>query len=236
MRRDTRLQQSGGDQLLRSVIASPELVAVLSDARQRRVLSLLLNRSGSIVVRDIAVHLAARAADTSPSNVPKSTVNDVLIDLHHRCLPKLEAKGLIECSPAGTVEVGERLLEAQDAPIREFDAPRFPSWEELAALFENPRRWHAALILSRRRQPIPLEALAAELRAEWQSASTAGGVEDDHSLRVKLHHVDLPRLADEGLIDYDADERTIAVNDSTRALGHWADIVLTAESNFDASA
>lgn len=233
---DTRLHQSGDDQFLRSVTASPELLAVLSDARERRVLSLLVNRSGSIVVRDIAVQLAARAADTSPSKVPKSTVRDVLIDLHHRCLPKLEASGLIECSPAGTVEVGARLLEAQDHSVCECDAPKVPSWEALAALFERPRLRHAALILSRRRQPVTLDELAAELRAEWQSASTSVGDEDDHSLRVKLHHVDLPRLAEEGLIDYDDTERTIAVNDSLRALGHWADIVLTAESNFDASA
>lgn len=236
MRRDTRLQHSGGDQLLRSVIACPDLLPVLSDARERRVLSLLLNRSGSIVVRDIAVDLAARAADTSPSTVPNSTVRDVMIDLHHRCLPMLEAEGLIDCSPTGTVEVGERLRDAQDAPVWEGDRPRLPSWEELAVLFESPRRWRAALVLSRRRQPVTLDALAAELRAEWESAATAGGGEDDHPLRVKLHHVDLPKLAEEGLIDYDDDDRTIAVNDSTRALRHWADIVLTARSNFDASA
>lgn len=221
---DTRLRQDGGDRLFRLVVASPELLPVLSDARQRRVLALLLDSSGSMPVRDIAVHLVARGADTSPSMAPESTVRDVMVDLHHRCLPKLEARGLIECGPAGTVEVGQRLLEAEDAPAPAGDAPRLPSWEELAALAERPRRWHAAQILSQRRQPTTLDALASELGDEWEPASADGGV-DDQSLRVTLHHVDLPKLADAGLIDYDDTDLTIAVNDSLRAVRHWADIV-----------
>lgn len=226
MSSDTRPPAGGDARLLRSVIACPDLWPVVADTRHRHVLSAVLNRSGSIVVRDLAVGLAAREADASPSNLPESAVQDALIDLHHRCLPKLEAEGLIKRRPAGTVEADDRLHEEVEVSLPDRCGPEVPSWDELAALFDSPRRWHAVLVSAERGRPVSLDELATELADVRRSGSAPG---EDERLRTKLHHVDLPRLSDVGLVDYDAAERTVVATDSGKALRHWSEIGAHAE-------
>lgn len=222
MSSDTRPPEGGDDQLLRSVITCPDLWPVVADTRQRRVLSLVLDLTGSVVVRDIAVGLAAREADARPSTVPESAVRDVLIDLHHRCLPKLEAEGLIERRPAGIVEAGDRLLEEVEVEVSDRCGPEVPSWDELAALLDNPLRWQAILVSGHRGRPVSLAELASELTDATRSASAPG--DDEDRLRLMLHHVHLPRLSDVGLVDYDTAARTVVATDSGKALRHWVEI------------
>lgn len=218
------IRSSGGDErLLRSLMDCPELASVLPESRQRRVLSLLLEESGSLSVRDIAVQLAARSADASPSAVPEPDVREIAADLHHRCLPKLETQGLIERLSTGRVAPGRRLTGEVDVTPPALAASAIPSWEALAELFGDPRRRCVASIVAERRRPVGLEELADELTSGERSVSTPGG-DEDSEVPVALHHVDLPRLDDVGLIDYDSTDRTAAPDVPGGALRHWTEI------------
>lgn len=222
MNGDIRPSAGGDDRLLRSLLDCPEMASVLVEPRQRRVLSLLLDRSGSLSVRDIAVQLAARSADTPPSDVPEADVGEVVADLHHRCLPELETLELIERLPTGRVAAGERLTVDRGVAPPALGASEMPPWEAIAELFENPRRRRVASIVAERGRPVRLEELAGELSTGERSPSTS--VEDDETVRVSLHHVDLPRLDDVGLIDYDRTDRTVDATVPAGSLRHWTEI------------
>lgn len=199
------------------------MASVLVEPRQRCVLALLLDSSGTLSVRDIAVQLAARSADTPPSEVPEADVREVATDLHHRCLPELETLELIERLPTGRVAAGERLTVDRGVAPPALGGSEMPSWEAIAELFENPRRRRVASIVAERRRPIRLEELAGELSTRERSPSTAGENGDD-TIHVSLHHVDLPRLDDVGLIDYDRSDRTVDATVPAGSLRHWTEI------------
>lgn len=192
----------GGDGFL-------EQSSILDDSRQRCILSILLEHSHPMTGRDLAVQIAAREAGTTPSDVTEEDPDGIQTDLHHRCLPKLEAVGWIERRPEGIVaseslssgKADLSLLSLDDADVR---------WEQLAAVLARPHRKHLLSILVRKDPPLSLEELAVELAAYEHPRWTIDG--DEETLSVALHHVDLPTLEAVGLLRYDPDERTITRN------------------------
>lgn len=56
----------------------------------------------------------------------------------------------------------------------------------------------------------------ADQIAEWERDSEAVSASDDHRERVvvDLHHCQLPKLADAGLVEYDARSRTVRYRES----------------------
>jgi hypothetical protein len=86
-----------------------------------------------------------------------------------------------------------------------------------AALQTNPDRLFKTLQSTRRRlvlaelvernEPLALTALAESLVEALHDA------DDVHRVAVRLRHVDLPKLEAAGLVEYDHDERSVALTD-----------------------
>lgn len=71
-----------------------ELFDVLSEARRRRILSILTGRQ-SMDVKELANAVAARENDAAPATLSESTVHEVHVTLHHVHLPKLAEATLV---------------------------------------------------------------------------------------------------------------------------------------------
>lgn len=196
--------------------------STLVDPCQQRILSILLEHSRAMTDRDIALQLAARETDTPPSDVAETDLQRRLVDLHHRYVPKLEALGLIERHPEGIV-AAERLrsglTELLLSPGRDPDIRR----DTLTAVLARPRRQYILTTLAREDQPRGLDELAAELPAREQIPETTVESGAGLPLPVVLHHVDLPRLDEAGLIEYDRDEKTITPEPALATIVAWID-------------
>jgi DNA-binding transcriptional ArsR family regulator len=140
----------------------------------------------------------------------------VELDLHHRCLPKLEAVGWIERRPEGIVVDEPLRLGAESFSPPDLREPDHPDWDAVAVLLGDPRREAIASLVVGRRHRVAVDDLVAELRAA--TPAVRGDLpEDDRTLRIALHQIDLPQLATVGLLEYDRDGRTVARTD--RLLG-----------------
>jgi DNA-binding transcriptional ArsR family regulator len=158
--------------------------------------------------RDLAVRIGAREGGKSPTDVTEAGHRRIRLALHHHHLPKLETEGFIDCRPEGVVAT-ERLSSGNSVSTRpQPREPNHPSWDALAPLVGRPRRQRVVSILSEQAVPVTLQELAEKLATRERDAGTKDG-NDDYDPLVRLHHVDLPKLSDAGLIDYDSDRTTI---------------------------
>lgn len=206
---DLSLPPGDADPLVRS--------AILADPNQRRILSCLLAQFRPTTERDLAVQLAARETGHSPADVTEEACQQFLLHLQHQWLPKLDAAGWIERHPEGIVLAERRSFERLGASLPEIESSDLPSWEALAALLARPRRRDVVSTVASHRRPLSLDELATALTAsEYVSGTTASG--ETNRLPGTLHHVDLPKLDDVGLIEYDSDERTITRTSSLLTL------------------
>jgi DNA-binding transcriptional ArsR family regulator len=186
---------------------------IVGDLRQRRILSILLGRPRPITAERLGGRLVSEA------DGPAASADDrrpVALDLHHRCLPKLESVGWIERRPEGIVVDEPLRLGAENFSPPDLREPEHPDWDAVAVLLGDPRREAIASLVVGRRRHVAVDDLAAELRAAVPALRGALP-EDDRSLRIALHQVDLPQLATVGLVDYDRDAGTVARTD--RLLG-----------------
>jgi hypothetical protein len=92
------------------------------------------------------------------------------------------------------------------------------SIDELLALLDDPQRQHVIRCLHHAPTPAALDDLAACLvvstPAEADQEADPRAPFDHARARAALHHVHLPRLADAGLVEYDADDCAITATDS----------------------
>lgn len=200
--------------------------SILRDPRQRRILLLLLDSSQPLTERDLSVRLAAREEGVAPSDVTPDDRESIRVDLYHRCLPKLEANGWIERHPKG-IFAADPLPFGDDDPSFPglgLSDPDPPSEEVIAALLARPPRQDIVSVIASQSQQLTLRELATELDqgsyASWKPetngyASPALGL---------LHHVELPKLAEVGLIEYDSDEKTITRTPALVTLANRFDI------------
>lgn len=192
----------GGDPFL-------ELSSILDDARQRRILSILCDRSEPISDRELGFELAARKTGTEPADVSETDLGPVRIDLQHRCLPKLDAVGWIERHPDGIVAAESLPFGDEDSPLPDLQPSDERFWEAVGALLAHPHRQDLVSIIADRRSALTVEELASELGEYDRSSEQGARREDELGVLGRLHHLDLPRLAEAGLIEYDPDERTV---------------------------
>lgn len=191
------------------------LSTILSDVRQRRILSLLAEQSSTLTQRDLAVQLAARELERPPSQVPESERKSCEIALHHQKLPKLAAAGLIERTSAGISLVPwfPIDLEAYGVSVPPADAPEDPGWDLLAAVLKRPYRQHVVSMVAEATDPISLDTLASTLAEHDQFQLDAAGPEQDR-FSLWLHHVDLPKLDALGVLEYDYQAQTVTPSQS----------------------
>ncbi|WP_338740442.1 DUF7344 domain-containing protein [Haloplanus salilacus] len=174
--------------------------SILGAPRQRRILSILRDRGRPTTVDELRARLASDGSDASP-DATEADRRGLRTDLAHRCLPKLVAAGWIERRPEGYVVVDPLPLESERLSLPDLREPEHPSWDAASVLLARPHRQDVLSVVAGRSDGLTVSELATELRDR---------VDDrDRTLRTGLHHVDLPVLADVGLVAYDPDERTV---------------------------
>ena len=173
--------------------------SIVADPRQRRILAILRRQGEPIPTVELGTRLAA-------SDESAAAAEQVELDLRHRCLPKLESVGWVERRPAGVCPVDPLPLECRSfdtPPVRD---PDDPLWDVVGALLTRPYREAILSTVAARGDRLTVDSLAACLRDE----DAVTWADDDRTLALSLHHVDLPKLSEMGAVAYDRDERTVA--------------------------
>jgi hypothetical protein len=178
-----------------------ERSSILADRRQRRVLSILASVSRPVTVDELCHRLVVRDDDGDTAG---STLESIRTDLRHRCLPGLEGVGWLERGPDG-LRLDEPLFdESLPFSLPALGVPDDPIWDVVSALLARPYRTRLLAAVGERDGHITVEELAAALR---------GRGDGEQALRIALHHVDLPKLAAVGAVEYDRDGRVAAPTD-----------------------
>jgi DNA-binding transcriptional ArsR family regulator len=199
-----------------------EVLSALSDDRRRTVLGTLADRVTPVSELCLAVHVAAGEIDGSIADPTIEEVNRVHRDLQHRHLPKLDAAGLARWNrEGGTVTRTDHPLyslpEFETVVRRETDG-----WSEILANLADDCRREVLRVLEATPGSLSLEALTEDV-LEWADSECARRekqVDDDAAVRTnvrtRLYHVHLPKLAADGLIEWDPEAKT------ARYVGHPA--------------
>lgn len=94
----------------------------------------------------------------------------------------------------------------------------------------NDWRRRALFVLWTREEPMTLAGLADETVAERCDTSVDEvSAEQRKRAATSLHHVHLPKLADNGIVDYDPHGNTVELTASRRDLEPYVDLVREAE-------
>jgi hypothetical protein len=183
--------------------AALERSAILADPRQRRILSILASRARPTTVDDLGRRLAATERGDE-AVVDDADRRSIRLDLRNRCLPSLEAVGWIDRRSDG-IRLDDP-LSAVDLSPPSLQAPDDPAWPVVSALLARPSRRAILSVVVDHDGRLSLADLAAELRVRADVIRP----DDDRRLPIALHHVDLPKLAAIGVVEYDPDARTVA--------------------------
>jgi len=186
-----------------------DAASILGDIRYRRILSILLERSQPMSSRELSVQIAAREADALPATIPETESESVRMELEHRYLPKLERVGWVDRTPNGLTATVPRPAPENVLSLPTLREPEHPHWEPISALLARPYRIAVAALLANRQRPLPLEQLAEQLR-ESEQGSWEYSLPTRQRLSLRLYHVDLPKLEDAGLVEFDIAEQTVA--------------------------
>lgn len=168
-------------------------------------MAVVLERGRPIALGELAGAVDRRCEVTSgdgesPGLSPRAA-------LHHRHLPILVDADLVARTDRGVAPGDHRLLAAPGvdaATLRRTGA----DWEALGAIYGQPRRTVAVSVLADAAPPVPVPTLAQTVAAERVGDVDPGArLVDD--LAARFHHVDLPVLADAGVLTYDAGARRV---------------------------
>lgn len=91
--------------------------------------------------------------------------------------------------------------------------PRKEQYTRLLTVLTDEIDRRIVRTLCGRRGPIPEQALLERLESAVSESKSRVTESDEEFLRIRLHHVHLPRLADDGLIEWDRSARTVALAD-----------------------
>lgn len=172
---------------------TPTVADALRSPQRRYALAALLSGDDQMEPSTLLADVQAR-----------STVDEesLAVRLHHVHLPNLADAGLIDRS-GDTVSL-------TDHPL--FDCPGIDvealvdgdGWDALTAIASEPRRRYLLDVVDAADAPVPLEQLAALVGSRVENGP---GTEQLKSL---FHHVDLPRLAEIGVVTYNREEQMVA--------------------------
>jgi len=181
--------------------------SILADPRHRRILSILRSRSKPTTVDELGRRLATTDRDDAET-VTERALASIRIDLRHRCLPNLEAVGWIDRQPEGIRVDEARFVETVGLSPPELTASSDRAWNVVSALLARPYRRDVLSVVATHDDRLSVTDLAVELQ-ERQATRTDG----DEPLTLALHHVDLPKLAATGVIEYDPGRKSVRRTD-----------------------
>lgn len=177
----------------------------LADARQRRLLAIVRERSPSrISVSEAAARLADDAA-TSES-MTEDDRREVTTSLYHVHVPLLVEEGLLEHDSENDIVAATDHPAYDDPGLRNVLETAADSNEELDALFDAlaaERRLVALAVLADRDRSMDLETVAYEIATRETGGQATDDIVDD--VLVDLVHVHRPKLEAAGLIASEED-------------------------------
>ncbi|WP_449271851.1 DUF7344 domain-containing protein [Halostella litorea] len=193
----------GGDQ--------ETLSTVLGDLRYRRVLATLVNRSSPVPLQELTSHLTERESDGESTEIPGSDRHSIRIDLTHRILPKLEAAECIDRQSDGVIAADPLPTNSLGMSLPDLREPEHPLWEPISVLLSHPRRQELAECLVAAPGRISLGTLTTIL-TKRRLGPRPTSYNAKRTLRITLHHRDLPQLAAVDLVEYDQSAQRISPN------------------------
>ena len=211
------------------------LFRCLARSERRRVAGFVFEHAPDPLPQDeLATMLAAWVHEKSYGDVAGEERQRAAGKLRHVHLPSLAAAGLIEHDTENhTVSLAEHPA-FEDPGILEVigdDPPDSP--DSLDAFFRaiaEGRRRTALDALSHQFGSVHVETLARELAASGRDVRPSEMPDEDvESVLTSLLHVDLPHLSDAGLIEYDADDATVAYAGHPHLRVPWMHSVLRPE-------
>ncbi|OIB57721.1 DUF7344 domain-containing protein [Natrialba sp. SSL1] len=195
----------------------PERYDVLRHPRSVRILSLLTDaRDYTHTLSELTTALVERSgADVSTGQ----RRHEIRIDLVHHHLPRLDAHGLVDWSPAD----GERDTDATDGTVTLIEEP--PISPDILSLLVETGSGTEALLLDRLVHPVRLglleyienadESLSVDDLATALATTLSVGPTDAYEATIELHHNHLPALAEIGAIDYDREAGQVSPADAS---------------------
>lgn len=185
----------------------------------RAALTVLEERGGSIEVETLARAVATETTDEGLEGSPAPERGDYHLLLYHSTLPRLASLGLVDWDPeAGTAELADtssiRALGVDVASLDEEDAV---PWDALATVLATPRRKATVSVLAAGDE-LTIHGLAVAVAAEVGGVPPAERpAEEVTETAIALRHVDLPKLAEVGLIEEGWDDGPIVLRDDRLA-------------------
>ncbi|WP_436927816.1 DUF7344 domain-containing protein [Halosimplex amylolyticum] len=210
-----------------------DVFACVASEDRRRILGLLSERAPEpVTCEELATALAAPSDGRSPEEVTGEQRRQALVTLRHAHLPKLAAANLVERDDE-TVALTDHPAFRDPGLLEVLQGETTADPESLDALFRaitDGRRRAVLDVLSHQFGPIRLETLAREIGAYGRDVNESDvATEDVERVLGRLHHVDLPRLSDAGVVTYDADEQTVAYDGHPQLRVPWMHSVLQPE-------
>lgn len=204
---------TGGPTPFPPVERSETLRAIVSGER-RRLLSVLLDRTGPVPESDLADALRSRQG--ADRDVPPDEPRDELLRLRHAHLPALVDAGLVSWSRTeGTVALTDH-PGLRDPLVRRFVDLRASAWEDVIDALADPQRRAVVAALDDAGGALSEASLVREVVGRVPDRSVPA-----HDVEVALRHVHLPKLVDASLVEYLPEEGTVRSRDHPVLDGQW---------------
>ncbi|UPV74664.1 hypothetical protein M0R89_01005 [Halorussus limi] len=190
----------------------------LGNRHCRVLLRYLADSDESLVVDDLVDLLAN---DDTASDVTPTDEDRLRARLHHNYLPKLDDTDLVEYDADGGLVTycDDGRFEAVAAAVDTFESADRPiSIDTLFDLLADRRR-REALVTLLSHEDLSLPDLADEV-AVAERGEPLTRIDADEVLQVylSLYHTHVPKLARDGLVDYDQEDDYVALTDAGHAL------------------
>lgn len=192
------------------------IFSAVENCRRRQILMLLGDRVSPVDEEELAIHLAATEQDKSLLEVTDEEVIPIQVDLVHAQLPVLEAASLVDWDrQEGTVSTRDHPV-LNDPKFQRILETEAEGWDDVLANLANDRRRIILSVLKDRDAPMARADLAIEIHAHETGGRSDLDYDAVQDCCATLHHVDLPKLQQAGLVAYDIETGT------ARYIGHEA--------------
>ena len=192
----------------------------LSSATSRRLVSLLAERPEPLSPAALAVVRAVEDHDGTPAAVSPRAIRRHRIELVHAELPRLAASGLIDYDGDAAAATAEGV-----AAVRTLEAaiPADVDGEKLLAAMKHDRRRTVVSVLARTpHERVTLTGLAVAVTSVEQDEDlTRIDQSTLEEVQTTLHHVHLPKLAEVGFVEYDAETLRVTDSGTERIASAW---------------
>lgn len=194
------------------------VIESLGDGRRRALLDIVLDRVSPVAEREVAIHLAAREQEKSVINVTEDEVQTIRLDLHHVQLPMLEEADLIDWDRDKETVTTTGHPALWNPHFKRIIETETEEWSAVVANLADTQRRIILAALAGQDGPLSRNELAHEVLTRNPDGDPQSDME---TFLVSLHHVHLPKLADAGLIEYDADTKTVTYRGHPELADEW---------------